>query len=300
MTMKTKSIVLACGLAGILIAPAAFAQETPKPDKPSKAPKAATRIYVSSGNASYLGIGVLEVDAERAKAHNLKEERGVEIKSVEEDSPAAKAGIKEGDIVLEFNGQRVEGVEQFIRMVRETPPGRQCKLAVWRNGATQNLTATMGQRSGSLMAHSGDGSSFAITVPPMPPMPSMPPVPPLPDLPRSYMSWRSSVLGVESESLTPQLAEYFGVKEGVLVRSVVKNSAAEKAGIKAGDVIVKVDDTKVTSPREITSVLRGLRSKRTFPLVVVRKQQEMTLSVTLEDRSGMREPRPLRLNARFC
>jgi serine protease Do len=240
---------------------------------------------------------VIEVDAERAKAHNLKEERGAEVKSVDEDSPAAKAGLKEGDIVLEFNGQRVEGVEQFVRMVRETPPGRQCTLSIWRNGATQNLTATMGQRAGALLARSDDGDSFAIAIPPIPPIP---PFPPIPDIPRSYMSWRSTALGVESESLTPQLAEYFGVKEGVLVRSVIKSSAAEKAGIKAGDVIVKVDDTRVTSPREITSVLRGVRTKRTFPVVVVRKQQEVTLSVTLEDRSGMRGVRPVRFDARYC
>jgi S1-C subfamily serine protease len=107
------------------------------------------------------------------------------------------------------------------------------------------------------------------------------------DLPRFEMTWRNSILGIDGESLTAQLAEFFGVKEGVLVRSVVKNSAAEKAGIKAGDVIVKVDDATVTSAREISSVLRSLRSsKKTFPVMVVRNKKEMTLSVTIEDRSS--------------
>ena len=101
------------------------------------------------------------------------------------------------------------------------------------------------------------------------------------------MSWRSTVLGVESESLNSQLAQYFGVKEGVLVRSVVKGSSAEKAGIKAGDVILKVDGTTVTNPREISSVLRSIRgTKRTIPVVVSRERKETTINVTLEDSNG--------------
>ena len=87
-----------------------------------KAPRAARspRVLVHASQ-SYIGLGVAEIDAERAKALNLKEERGVEVKSVTENSPAAKAGIKTGDMVLEYNGQRVEGMDQFSRLVRETP-----------------------------------------------------------------------------------------------------------------------------------------------------------------------------------
>jgi len=72
---------------------------------------------------SFLGVGVTEVNTGRAKALNLKEERGVEISRVQDNSPAEKAGLKVGDVVLEYNGQRVEGIEQFVRLVRETPAG---------------------------------------------------------------------------------------------------------------------------------------------------------------------------------
>ena len=84
----------------------------------------------------------------------------------------------------------------------------------------------------------------------------------MPDVPRAFMSWRTSVAGIEAESLDSQLAEYFGVKEGVLVRSVVRGSAAEKSGLRAGDVIVKIDYNRVTSPREIPATIRrrGRRS----------------------------------------
>jgi serine protease Do len=93
------------------------------------------------------------------------------------------------------------------------------------------------------------------------------------------------MLGIESESLNPQLAEYFGVKEGVLVRSVTANSSAEKAGFKAGDVIIKVDAEKVTTPREISSILQAARSRKTLPVTVIRRQKEIVLNVTLEENS---------------
>jgi serine protease Do len=99
------------------------------------------------------------------------------------------------------------------------------------------------------------------------------------------MSWRSGTLGIESETLNPQLAEYFGVKEGVLVRSVTRDSSADKAGFKAGDVIVKVDGQKVTTPKEISSVLQSSRSKKNLPIAVIRHQKEITLTVVLEESS---------------
>ncbi len=91
------------------------------------------------------------------------------------------------------------------------------------------------------------------------------------------------MLGVEAESLSPQLADFFGVKEGVLIRSVGKGTPAEKAGLKAGDVIQKVDDAKVTSPMEITQAIRSLDGKRNVQLSVVRERKEIAVPVTLDD-----------------
>ena len=110
----------------------------------------------------------------------------------------------------------------------------------------------------------------------------------MPDIPRMMMIDRNGMLGIEGESLgqEAQLAEFFGVKDGVLVKAVIRNSAAEKAGIKAGDVIVKVGDTKVNNTREITGALRALRPQKTFTVTVVRNKKEMPVTVTLEDTSG--------------
>src|SRR5580704_13758692 len=119
----------------------------------------------------------------------------------------------------------------------------------------------MGSHKG-FMRHEGEFSEIM----PLPPMPSVQ----VPDIPRIFTTWSSGMLGIEAESLNPQLGEYFGVKEGVLVRSVVKGSAAEKAGIRAGDVLVKVDDTKVTTAGEVTGAIHASRSKKTFPIELVR------------------------------
>lgn len=269
---------LACMAAVSVVSTAAFGQSSDAP----RARTAGGALVVQRGG-SYIGIGAVDISSDRAKSLNLKEERGVEVTSVVEDGPAAKAGIKEGDVVLDYNGQAVQGKDQFQRLVRETPPGRQVKIGIWRNGAAQTLTATVGERKGMVVTSDNGGWNF--TVPPMPPMPPMPDF----EIPRFNMAYQSPMLGIEGESLESQeqLAEFFGVKEGVLVKAVKRNSAAEKAGLKAGDVIVKVDDSKVGSSPEITRTLRGLRSKKTFTITVVRNKKEMPLTVTMDDRGGI-------------
>lgn len=235
----------------------------------SQAPKARSASSFSQSRG-YLGIGVIDVTDERARALGLKEPQGVEVTSVIEDSPASKAGIKRGDVILEFNGQRVEGGAQFVRMVQETPDGRKAALQVWRNGTNQSITATIG---------SSQDRPFVFTLPsgPFPPIPPAPPM--IPDMPHDMFSWRSITLGVETEGLNAQLAEFFGVKEGVLVRAVTKGSAADTAGLKAGDVITKIDGQAVSSPHSIASFLR--KSGQNVSLTVVRNHKEITLNVKL-------------------
>lgn len=233
--------------------------------------RSVSNVYTaSSGSSSYVGIFLAEIDGSRAKALKLKEERGVEVTKVEEDSPAAKAGMKVGDVVLDYNGQRVEGIEQFRRFVRETPPNRDVKMQVSRDGNVQYLVVRVGSRK--------SGMEIAM-VPRVMEMPELRVERP------GMLLWSRTALGVEADSIDGQLAAYFGVKEGVLVRSVVKGSTAEKAGIRAGDVIVKVDDSKVSTAVELTRAIRSARSgsKKSFPIVVMRDKKETTLTASPED-----------------
>jgi serine protease Do len=105
------------------------------------------------------------------------------------------------------------------------------------------------------------------------------------DLPRPLMVTRTTRIGLETESLTGQLGEYFGVKDGVLVRSVEKDSPGEKAGLKAGDVIIKIDDDKVTRPRDISDAVRSA-DKKSVPVVIMRNKAQMTLNLELPERAS--------------
>src|SRR5271170_2481181 len=139
---------------------------------------------------TFLGVGLAEIDANRAKELKLKEDYGVEITSVHEGSPAEKAGVKPGDVVQEYNGQRVEGMEQFGRMVRETPPGREVKLTISREGATQTLTAMLASRKDRSFS-----GNFHFDMPEIR----------IPDIPQIFTTLRTAMLGVEAESLGSQL-----------------------------------------------------------------------------------------------
>src|ERR1700686_497612 len=120
-----------------------FFQAPPMPGGPPTG--YGVRAGVLAGG-SYLGVSLAEIDSTRAKELKLRETAGVEITRVEEGSPAEKAGLKPNDVVLEYNGQRVEGMEQFGRLVRETPAGREVKLVISRNGAAQTIMATVAAR----------------------------------------------------------------------------------------------------------------------------------------------------------
>ncbi len=256
---------------------------------------------------SYLGIGVQEITPDRARELKLSEERGVEVTTVTDDSPAGKAGLREGDVVLEYNGQRVEGVEQFVRMVRETPVGRRVKLLISRNGANQTIVAAVAERKpfhmdpgfdrkmrDELREQLGPDSKFQRDMQKMQDeLGSMNFNFDLPDVPQGEMVWKTRLLGIDAESVGPQLAEFFGVKQGVLVRSVDKDSLAEKAGLKAGDVIVKVGNVGVGKPSDVTRQLRQAPAGKHVALSVVRNRQQMSMNVTVESKpaAGARGPR---------
>src|SRR5262252_865758 len=103
---------------------------------------------VAEGGIGWLGVETRDVNAEKAKELKLPGERGVLLTAVVPDSPAAKAGLKENDVVTEINGQRVEGALQFRRMIHEIPAGRTVQIGIIRDGATQTISVTLGKSEG--------------------------------------------------------------------------------------------------------------------------------------------------------
>ena len=223
---------------------------------------------------SYLGVRLSDIDAERAKALKLGDPRGVEVTRVEPDSPAEKAGLKPGDVLLSYNGENILGAQQLGRLVAETPQGRKIKLQYWRDGKAEIATImTAAPPSRGFGFPPGDVNFPHINFPDMHAL-----VFPVP-----LVVWKDPTLGIECEQINSQLGQYFGVKEGTLVRSVEKGSAADKAGIKAGDVITSLGNQTVNNPRDLTSYSRNERQPSSnIPVDIIRDHKTIKLTMTVD------------------
>jgi len=239
-------------------------------------------IVIGDDGSSWLGVETHEVTTDKAKELKLSVERGVVLGKIVPDSPAAKAGLKENDVVTELNGQRVEGAAQFRRMIHEIPAGRSIQLTVWRDGRTQTISATLGK--------SEEGRHRMKMVAPTPGMFSFR-MPEMPDIPS--MEWNGNMvfgggqprLGIDAEDLSGQLGAFFGAPdgEGILVRDVNSGSPAEKAGVKAGDVITSLNGERIRSVGELREKLSAKRDDkdRAVKLGVLRNKSEISVTVEL-------------------
>jgi serine protease Do len=218
---------------------------------------------------SYLGVKLADIDADRARELKLPEAEGVEVTEVENGSPAEKAGIRAGDVLLAYNGENILGAEHLARLVSETPPGRHIKIRLSRDGHEETLTVTPAAPDAAAEFPHGFPSmspelyNFNLGVP---------------DMPSPLLLWKTSI-GIECEPLDSQLAQYFGVSHGVLVRSVEESSSAGKAGVHAGDVVTEFGQRSVSTPKDITAVLRVRRAGKAIPVTLVRDHREVHLSI---------------------
>jgi len=234
---------------------------------------------------SYLGVHLIEVDEDSAGELNMSAPSGVEITSVAERSPADQGGIVEGDVILAFRNEKVAGVEHFMRLVRETPVGREVAVVVWRDGSEQALEVRIGKRPTAVVVNpllknceDGEdcqGQAFNF---------SMPDIDIHVQVPQMVM--RTRVLGAQLEPVKGQLGEYFGVEEGALVCSVASNSPADRAELQAGDVIIAVDGESVRTPRQVHRAIRSA-DQDGVPIEVMRDRSRKTLRIEASRAGGM-------------
>ena len=246
-------------------------------------------VLLDVEGSSWLGVELHEVTSDTAKELKLPAERGVVLSSIVPDSPAAKAGLKENDVVTEINGQRVEGAAQFRRMIREIPAGRAAQITVWRDGRAQTISVTLGkaeERRHSLKMITpapGAPGSFAFA------MPEIPMVPPMEWEGGRFLMGGQPRLGIDAEDLNGQLGSFFGAPdgEGILVRDVNPGSPAEKGGLKAGDVITSINGERVRTVGDLREKLAAKREakdkdkEQTVKLGVLRNKSEVSLTVEL-------------------
>ncbi|HUX66457.1 MAG TPA: PDZ domain-containing protein [Terriglobales bacterium] len=259
---------------------------------PVVAPLQATRLACYSSQ-SWLGVGIAELTSTSRARLQVASENGAEVVEVYPDSPAASAGVKTGDVITRFDGERVISVRQLERLVSEVPANRTVAVAVMRAGKPLQLAVHLAARSGT-RAYAPYGR---LTVPPIaphaPPLPRLTPMPPAPPAARGLLRERLMEmeslgnLGVTVETLTPQLAEYFGVKKGqggLLVRSVEAESAAGKAGMAAGDVLTRLGDTRIGSMRDLQRATRAAAGT-TVTARLLRRGKVVRVAVAVPRRS---------------
>ncbi len=243
---------------------------------------------VMSGKGSYLGVEVSDVTKDRIADLKLRDETGVEVTAVDGDAPAAKAGIKEHDVILAINGQKIESEEQLRRVIRETPAGRTINLTISRNGQQMNLSATVASRKDTMWVGQMPKIKVNPKIAPMPPMPPGSFHFEMPDMPEVTVVSRNSKIGAMVENITPQLADFFGVKDGtgLLVRSVEKGSVAETAGMKAGDVIVRIEKERVNDLSDWRRMLRNKSGNVSIGVIRDKREQNVTLNLPERKETG--------------
>jgi serine protease Do len=224
-----------------------------------------TRSLMTLGRGGEIGVRIGEGQT-----------KGVVIEEVEPDTPAEKAGLQRGDVIVEFDGEHVRGVRQFSRLVGETPPGRSLSATIERDGQKKDVRITPSESRGVGVLLDGDYLRGLRA-----------------DLGRlsEHLPFDFNFdvaggqagrrLGVTVNELTDQLAEYFGAKEGVLVTSVTEGSAASRAGLKAGDVITSVNGQATRSREDLTRSLRDAE-KAELTIAVVRDKKESTVKATID------------------
>lgn len=257
------------------------------------------RIEVLGGRDVQIGVTIRDLEGDQAR-----DAGGAIVAEVREDSPAAKAGIKEGDIVVEFDGERVRSARHLSRIVGESAAGRTVKAVVQRDGRRVDLQVTpeagMAFFDGGFKWRPAPNRDFAMEAPGF----SFD-GPALRDRLESH-GWHGDLegfdflvpgpgrgrLGIGIQNLTPQLAEYFGTKDGVLVTSVEPDSAAAKAGLRAGDVITAVGETPISSPGDLTRAVRRAEDGTDLPVTYTRDKKSATTKARLEPRQPERSRKP--------
>lgn len=279
------AIILTTGLA--------LAQQSkpPAPPEPPDSSDDLVNTFSLFTDGGYLGVYAENINRENMARYHMSQPRGVGITQVIQGSPAEKAGLKKDDVILRLDDENITSVRKLNRLVSEIAPDQSVRMTVSRNGAEQEVSATIGKRNNSFSAQDlfqnngktwklegfepkgwkfegpnmknfsfGEGNFGDFTV----------------------MLGNGRRLGVSTMQLNKQLADYFGVAKGVLVTAVSEDGPAAKAGVKAGDVITAIDGEEVDSPGDVSRVANN-KKEGDVTLTIIRNKAQQQIRVTPRD-----------------
>ncbi len=225
------------------------------------------------------------------------EEGKVRIIAIEKESPAELAKLKEGDIVLKIEREEVASTKMLAKEIRKRKPGKTTTLKIERNGKEIDVKVKLGEYSEKYVRIELESKFPRLFIAPKPPKPPVAPkLPELRKLPKppepKIFSWgleHRKYIGIYLEEINRELSEYFGVKEGrgLLVAKITRDSPAEKAGLKVGDVIIKADGIRTERARDLTRVIQDKEKGERIKLELLRNKKVRSVEVEIEEeRSG--------------
>lgn len=276
-------------IAGVTLVSAAAAQQQATPKLDVRPERWQQRIELMCGPSSFLGVYPADVNDEKAKELAMSETYGALLNEIVKESPAEAAGLQKNDVIISWNGTRVESAAALRRMIIETPAGRDVRIGYIRAGARQEMTAKIGTRPNQV-----EGMMKEFNFKEFKPEDLKDHLKQVPHIERFfYMSAGDTRTGMTLQSMTPQLSQYFGLaeKSGALVGAVEEGSSAAEAGLQAGDVVIAVDGEKIGSPIDAHKII-GQKKEGSVEVTVIRDKQERTFTVKL---SG----KPMDLNFNF-
>lgn len=236
-------------------------------------PAHADKYTKSKDSDAWLGVYMQNIDKDMAEAFDLKTEKGVLVDDVVDDSPAKDAGIKRGDVIVKLDDEEIDNSDDLSNAVAKHDPGDKVTVAVLRDGKERTYDVELGKNrtmdyTYSFHTPSGNrsGRSGNYTW--------------------SFFGDEGGYLGVSTIELSDQLADYFGAKSGVLVSEVEDDSPAAAAGIKAGDIIVKVEGEDIDSPEDLHDLIRDYNKGDKVDIEVLRRGNTETLTAELDETKG--------------
>lgn len=240
------------------------------------------------GEQAFLGVVPAEVTSDIAGDYGVRPGEGVRVEGVSPDSPAQKLGLRENDIIVSVNSAGITGPEEFRHKIGKMKPGDTIELVYVRGGKQKTATVELSSREDREFGFFGRE------------LPETPMSPKSPRAPRARVfEWRSdqdqergekgekvAFAGIVTQSLSEGLAAYFKVKEGALISEVVAESPADKAGLKAGDVIIRIGGDDVEDEGDVREAIHEHKPGDHVDFVVMRDGQEVTVAVTLGEQEG--------------
>ena len=202
---------------------------------------------------SYLGVKLQDIDRNLAEAYKLPKPEGSLVTQIEPSSPAAKAGLKAGDVILKYNGSPISRTGDLMNYLNRTVPNQSIQLEVLRNDQAKVLTAVLSTAPDDTPAQQATSTNQ-----------------------------RGPILGVAIRSLAPIEKSRLGIQGGVVVQDVKRGGLASQSRILADDVITQINERAINTPKDFIEVVEGLQKNTVARVAIIREGQRVMIGLRIE------------------